>query len=365
MINLTFHQEAIPGSNAWKNQMLSLGTALADKNVRHILLSHGTFAGNDPLGINSLIGNIEIANDIQLFSSEAMKNFTKHAVDFLAKDLGNFTRDYINAFGSAIQNNINCEAFDWSGGNHHMARLIGAVELCNKLANISNDYGDDDRILLVGHSHAGQVFALLTTLLENTDKSVELIDIINQAPGLDTSGLNDKLNAIKKIKLDIVTFGAPIRYRWGNYGNYRLMSIINDRGNHVDIKGVINTRDGDYVQQWGTEGTDILQPSFSQLNKELDSILLNKGQFPAAELRSKFIAKLNDKQRKEPLDYNGNAITETFLIDYQDQDDDFLFDNILEFDGIPHCINTLFGHGVYTRKKAMLFNTEHIVNNFY
>ncbi len=132
---------------------------------------------------------------------------------------------------------------------------------------------------------------------------------------------------------------------------------------NVDIDGFLSTRDGDYVQQWGTEGTDLPQSGFSELNNELDRILLDKGQFSRSELKSEFISKLEDKRRKEPLDYNGNNITETFLVDYQDQDDRSPLERFLEFDGVPHCIKTLFGHGIYTRKKTMLFNTKHIVSN--
>jgi len=367
MITLTFDldPEEIPESPRWKCQMTQLGATMANNNVRRIFFAHGTFAGDDPLGINSLIGNLERARGIQLFKTETLRKFTKHAFDNLVKDSGNFTVDYINSFGAAIQNDICCKPFVWSSGNNHMARLIGAVKLCNNLAEVSKSYRGNDRILLIGHSHAGQVFALLTTLLENSEKAAELMTIINKSSDLDASIFDQNLTTIRKIKLDIVTFGTPIRYRWGKNENYRLISVINDRGNNVDIDGLLYTRDGDYIQQWGTEGTDLPQKNFSDLNKELDNILLNKGHFSPSELKDEFIRKLEDKNRKEPLDYDGSNVTETYLVNYQDQGDSSLFERFLEFNGVPHCIKTLFGHGIYTRKKTMLLNTKHIVNNLY
>ena len=81
--------------------------------------------------------------------------------------------------------------------------------------------------------------------------------------------------------------------------------------------------------------------------------------------KSEFIKKLKDNKRKEPLYYDDTTVTESFLVDYQDQNGKHTMKSFLKFGGIPHCIKTLFGHGIYTRKKTMLFNTDLVVSNLF
>ena len=59
---------------------------------------------------------------------------------------------------------IKVDRFDWSSGNDHLARAEAAVKLFNRLADLPIDLATE-RLLLWGHSHAGNVFALLTNLL--------------------------------------------------------------------------------------------------------------------------------------------------------------------------------------------------------
>ena len=124
----------------------------------------------------------------------------------------------------------------------------------------------NERILLIGHSHAGQLFALLTTFLE--EKEMDLMETnlkdskiwqLAEAVELDKDiiQLKENLKKIDKVYLDIVTFGTPPRYQWGTptrkgqETNYRLLNVINHRHETVSIFGLLNTREGDYVQQLG------------------------------------------------------------------------------------------------------------------
>jgi hypothetical protein len=363
VISLKFELKAIPESYEWKKQMAQLGEAMKDSMVRHVFFTHGTFAGHDPIGINRLLENIENTTGRQIFRTSILKKFTKDTINSLTKDLGNFTEDYKNSFHNAVVNNINCDLFIWSGENHHTARLVGAVELSQVLADTIRqfNYVINERIILIGHSHAGQIFALLTTLLENGDKANELCNLIDGILDFDVNTLKGNLAVIKNVCLDFVIFGTPVRYRWGKYQNCRLINIVNDRNNNVKIDGILRTRDGDYVQQWATEGTDVQSGSYSKTNERLDEILNNRGKISTSE----FVRKLKDNTRKNPLYYDDTKVTETFLVDYQDQDDKSPMEMLLEFDGIPHCVKTLFGHGIYTRKKTMMFNTDIIVKYFY
>ncbi len=319
MISLKFELKAIPESDEWEKQMAQLGEAMKCSKVRHVFFTHGTFAGNDPLGINRFIEKIVETTGKNIFRTEVLRKFTKDAINNLSKDLGNFTEDYKVTFCNAVRNGINCDLFVWSGENHHTARLIGAVELSQKLAETIKqfNYVVDDRIIFMGHSHAGQIFALLTTLLENGVKANELYDVIDGLSVLDVNILKKNLSVIKNISLDFVTFGTPVRYKWGKYTNFRLINIVNDRNNNVKIDGVLRTRDGDYVQQWATEGTDVNSASFSEFNEKLDDVMENRGKIS----KSEFVRKLNDNIRKYPLYYDNTKVHKTFLVDYQDQDD--------------------------------------------
>ncbi len=211
-----------------------------------------------------------------------------------------------------------------------------------------------DRLLLLGHSHAGQLFALLTTLLENGEIAEQLYKVIEQSSQLGTKAdLLRDLSTLKPIGLDMVTFGTPVRYAWGHYENYRLLAIVNHRS-PVDFTGLLTTRDGDYVQQWGAEGTDLPATFEFLLNDSLDTVL-DKGREP-----SLFIQGLANQERKNPHYADGTIRTETLKIDYKDN-----ADSILEFLDVAHCVKTLFGHGVYTENRAMLFNVQALVENLY
>ena len=365
MIRTAFSQlpDEEPGSSNWTEQMTEAGRQLAASRVRRVIFAHGTFAGDDPFGLNTFLGRLSAATGVQLFKVDQLKRLTKHVIDLLTKDSANFTEQYIQSFASVLPDSINCLPFVWSGANHHQARLAGTVRLCNLLAGLAETVQQGDRILLMGHSHAGQVFALLTTLLGRDDKAEELLAVVDHAKGMDAALLEEQLKMINGFHLDIVTFGTPVRYCWGRYEHFRLLSIVNDRGNNVDLSGLLTTRDGDYIQQWGIEGTDLFSERHHELNKMLDTVLRNRWHVGPAE----FLGRLEEKQRREPLFYDGSTVTETVLVDYQDQDSDdsTVLASLMDLDIIPHCISTLFGHGIYTRHRAMLFNTRLVLRFFY
>jgi len=158
------------------------------------------------------------------------------------------------------------------------------------------------------------------------------------------------LEIIKKINLDFVTFGTSIRYSWGKYDKSHLIAVVNHRFK-VRPSGILSTRDGDYVQQWGVEGTDI------KSNEEFDAVL-DKGQDI-----SLLKASVEREERRDPKYANGKVVSETFLVNYKDNASFPLF--FLNPFSVPHSVKTLFGHGVYTKKSTMLFNMNTIVNHWY
>jgi hypothetical protein len=206
---------------------------------------------------------------------------------------------------------------------------------------------------LIGHSHAGQILALLTVFLENGEKAKKLINVLLETNDFDEHQFTAHIAKISTVHLDIVTLGAPVRYRWGNYNKYQLLNIVNHRSDSK-IDGVLDTRDGDYVQQWGTDGKN-LKPASSLVDKnnKLDD-LLDKGVSSLPSTLTfvyKVLTKRAEAKRRQALKENGDVAGTSIFIDYKDNGMD--------------PAETLFGHGFYTRKESMLFNTSIIVESFY
>jgi len=352
MTTLTFDENEIFETDEWKQKMSANGGILKRNNVRLVLLVHGTFAGDDALGL------FELLAPVNKTLADSLRKKGKALIDGLSKDVGNYTTEYADALGNALD--IACELLIWSSGNYHIARLKGAVKLAQELAKkiTENKILANERILLLGHSHAGQLFALLTTFLANDEQARRLYDIMENHEDLreDIKKLIGYLEIIKTVNLDFVTFGTPVRYSWGEYEKSRLMAIVNHRSN-VRPSGLLSTRDGDYVQQWGVEGTDLSLPQEIIANDEFDAVL-DKGRDA-----SLLVASIEREERRDPKYASGNTVSETFLVNYKDNAPFPIY--LLNPLSIPHCVKTLFGHGVYTRKSTMLFNMNIIVKNWY
>ena len=355
MTHKQFYTNADINSPTWNEEMADAGQAVSQNGIRHIIFTHGTFAGDDPFGMNKMIDDAVSALPLPLRLPALFnrRKFTKKVANSLFRDVGNFTDDYIDIFANGVNNDLRCRPFIWSGRNNHIARLRAAVRLCNMLAK---NYNPDSKTLLIGHSHAGQVFALITQLLEQGKQATKLLDIIADipdSPELNIANFSQTLKTIADIELDIVTLGMPVRYHWGSKLNkatgkprYRLLCVINDRDNDVHLSGLLFSKDGDYVQQFGKDGTDlpVLNPQEHALNERLDQIL------PEVKNQEDPYA------RQHPLDHLENTVSETVLVDYKDDTHNQLW---------PNFISSAFGHGVYTKEEAMLFNLELIVSNFY
>ncbi len=331
-------------SEEWQRQMQRLGQDFSRAKVRSVYFVHGTFAGDDPVGIVTLIK--AIYPDLSPTVEDSLRDLLKKKSDTLLADSGNYLPEYISLFEKAIGGQIPCRAFNWSSANHHIARLQATVRLARSLAETIDQekINKEERILLVGHSHAGQLFALLTNFLANSEGVEELLQIA-QDSGENVDDMKENLSKLANVQLDIATFGTPPRYGWGK-GDYRLLNVINHRGPGYlggDILGLLNTEDGDYVQQWGIAGTDILASTSLErdLNKSLDKIL-----GPGRDR----LFWLNNVKVKMRVPHYGN----TLLVNYKDSSSFF-----------PNVLSTFFGHGTYTKYEALLFNTDLIVEELY
>jgi len=358
---IEFDQGPEISSNAWSQRMKANGDTLKQHKVRQLFLVHGTFVGDDPSGLINFLGNIDPDHKVPILPelNQGLKQGQKKLIDLIARDEGNFTNEYAQKLCSSLGNDI-CDVkdnFEWGSGDYHFARLDGALKLTQRIAEkiTEKQISKDDRVLLFGHSHAGQVFALLTTLMEDGEKGKQIKKTImtsKKVPEDRKKRFQGDLDTIKGVFLDFVTFGTPIRYQWGKNDKWRVLPVINHRSDST-ISGIPSVRDGDYVQQWGVEGTDLPSDTLAD-NKLLDSIL-DDGINPGA-----LIGNLNEKGRRQPKYWDGSLAHENILVDYHDNYQG-LFPKLLPI----YSIKKVFGHGVYTTEDAMFFNTNLIIKYLY
>ena len=298
----------------WQNMMAMISKRLKNHQIQKIIFLNGTFMGEDPFDVLKALPYLPIS----------LKKFIIRLSRFLRevifKDGAQFTRDYLETLQRALED-VQIISFPWSSTNHHLGRLEAAKRLLELLASF-----EDQRILLIAHSHGGQCLALLTQLLSGAMESDRPSD----------------LEKVKNKKLDLLTLGMPPRYRFHLGPNLKCLHLINHKtkyplGGH--LTGLFNTRDGDYIQQWGVDGSDNISPipEVNKINKSLQE-KLGPGMDPLVWKN------LIKKRARVPKDGH------SFLIDY---DDNGFF------------IHTLLGHAIYTRKKVILKNFKILVDFFY
>ena len=162
---------------------VDVGETLLRLRVRRVLLVHGTFVGNDPFGLADKLDELTesappllrpLVKTIALESwGRVQRGINQKLGDRVMGETGSFRDDYLADFRALLRTDeIPVERFDWSSGNDHFARAEAAIRLFNRLTDLMIDPASD-RLLLWGHSHASNVFALLTNLLANDRGAVE------------------------------------------------------------------------------------------------------------------------------------------------------------------------------------------------
>jgi len=342
--------------------MARVGTTLRAQRVGAVYLAHGTFVGPDALG-----ALVELAR-IYPSASSPVRRLIKRIMDKITGEVGNYTGRYARQLESAIrpsdQARIPVWRFHWSSENNHIGRADGAVRLIDELLALGLEPGQ--RVLLWGHSHAGNVFALATNLLAGNREAVEAFfhaaEIYYRWPVVGCVDIpvwdrvRDALLAdrppLADVPLDIVTFGTPIRYGWDSGGYARLLHFIHHRPADglpeyrapfpVKLENVLSAAGGDYVQQLGIAGTNIAPGLFAWRARLADQRLgrLLQANEPTGGVLERFKA--------------GAIVPEegtTLLVDY----------------GRPegNIAQHFAGHAVYTRTEWMLFHAEEVVRRFY
>ena len=350
------------GSDEFRHRMQRVGEAFRRAGVASVYLAHGTFVGSDALGVLTELARVFPS------ASNSVRRVIQRIVDKVAGDVGNYTLEYARCLEAAMHRpgepRIPVRLFHWSSENHHIGRADGAVRLIDELASL--DLQPSRRVLLWGHSHAGNVFALMTNLLGGDCQAVgrffdaariyyrwPLVGCVD-IPIWSRVGtlLAGQTRPLGDVSLDLVTFGTPIRYGWHSGGYSRLLHFIH----HRPAKGlpeyrapfppklddVMRAADGDYVQQLGIAGTNVMPSLLAWRAWMADSRLnrLLQGESPRRETLERFKA--------------GAIVPDegaSLLVDY----------------GLPEgtIAQHLAGHAVYTRKQWMLFHAEEVARRFY
>lgn len=353
---------AIVDSDEFRQRMRLVGERLRAAGVVAIYLIHGTFVGTDALGL---------IEDLSRFAPQAaapLRRLVKRTMDGLYREAGNYTEEYARLFESSLCGNsgssIPVRLFNWTSENHHLGRARAAVRLIDELSRLP--LSSDQRVMLWGHSHGGNVLALVSNLLVAESK---LRDEFFAAGRLYHGGAQGETSdaptwvrvhelldrgalPFSGENLDLVTFGTPIRYGWDTTGYSRLLHFIHHRPipeipdyrTHFPptVRHLLRASGGDYVQHVGIAGTNSLPHLLAWQTWRADrrfNRLLQSG-IRARTLRARL--RLGQRVPDEGT---------TLLVDYG-----------LQREPIARH---LAGHAVYTHSAWMLFHAEEVARRFY
>lgn len=350
------------GDSEFASRMRACGDALRAAGVGSIVLVHGTFVGDDPLGLWGEAGRYLPGVEPPL------RRFTKRVVDLVMRDIGNYSPAFARRMEAAINNDgsvpMPVRRFNWSSENHHVGRCEAALALIETLHQL--ELSDGARILIWGHSHGGNVAAIVSWLLSaQPDELDQLFDAALvqfrstlfrriDRPLWERVGalLRQHPRPLAGHPLDFVTLGMPLRHRFTLTGEARLINFVHHRPRagfpEWRARGLFNpfrmltAADGDSVQHLGIAGTNFPPPwpPWRALRADWRLNRLLQGDVGIARLWSRLRAgqRVADDGR-------------TLLVDYGRQG--------------PNFIAHLLGHGVYTRSKWMLWHLEEIVRRWY
>lgn len=394
---------APPDSIAWKDAMAAHGKALATARVRAVLFLHGSLLGTDPFGMQRLdeVGGLKRGYSRGIPGLEALlalmregsngipapaggltppladDEATKKALDDQAADAGNFSAQAVTLFRQAINRDaktpIRCERLLWSSEHHHLGRARTAVQVLQRLIVMCRErkLSVGDHVLVLAHGQAGLLLALLSNLLAPGSSSGRrtFFHILKEYAKL-SSGEVGELDELERLipmgptgealngaQLDIVTFGAAVRYGWDPSGVGKLLHVVNHRPMRPDGKRWLAKMElpqitmemplvwgGDYIQQLAVAGSDAMPkgPETQAANKALWELL---------EPWDGFERWLECARKCVRCQTDGLCL----LVDYKDA--------AANAAGNPK--DHLYGHAAYTRTNALLFNTTEIVKALY
>jgi hypothetical protein len=388
-----------PDSPTWAEAMANCGTSLSQAGVASVVFLHGSIHGTDLFGMQRLdeVGGLkrgysrgvsgvdallaamrEETNGIPLLPGGLRPPLfnddeTKHLLDEQIGDAGNFTDASVESFRKAINTNltqpISCRRLLWSSEHHHLGRALAAVSLLDELHKLctQQNLGKGHRILVQAHGQAGLVLALASNLLcpSPITGRPKLLSILsdyaeqtNQPEVATTVRQLESLLAtaplLNGVALDMVTLGTPVRYGWDVSGIGKLLHVVNHRNLRTDGKTWLAKMElpqitmempiawgGDYAQELAVAGSDAMPTTES-------AKAANKLVWEMVEPYDGFERWLECARRAVRFPSEGRCL----LVDYKDST------------GSTNPRDHYYGHAVYTRCHAMLFNLTQIVRTF-
>jgi len=362
-------------------QQLDFGHLHTQFGVRKVLLVHGTFAGTDPFGINAMMraGAEQLPVGARLAVDpviDRLSDQTKRLTDTITADIANYSDGYRQRFQTLVGDDPEVSRLEptWSSENNHVARAGLAVRLLNELLQLHAEGFDpaNERVLLWGHSHAGNGFAILSNLLANDRDSVDaFFTAAGDSLGEEGETAQQALAAAPTPHpmaqaVIVVTFGTPVRYGWDTDGLRSLVHIIHHRPiqDHEDpaaiipavtfgcegnsfadnftaatsgVAGVLKAKHGDWVQAFAVAGTDIV-PALKRTDNALLGAFLERGLLDVTppKLRDRLKVACARWKTRTRLHTDGRNL----LIDYQSS-------NMTRFGPSRQAV---LGHGIYTLK---------------
>jgi hypothetical protein len=396
--------ELMPGaraeSPAWFDAMAQCGMKLSEAGVRAVVFLYGSIHGTDVFGVQRLdeVGGLKRGYSRGVSGLDALLSLmregdngipalphnikpplsndesTRKLLDEQLGDAGNFTESYVALAHTALNKHvvrpIACTRFLWPSEHHHLGRADAAVRLLDSLRGLceSRKFGKGDRILVQAHGQAGLVLALASNLLcsspitgrpkllgilaayaghTNQPELAAAVARIEQPLG-DGSLLNGAI-------LDVVTLGTPVRYGWDPSGIGQLLHIVNHRNLRTDGKTWLAKMElphitmempmawgGDYIQELAVAGSDALPATDA-------AKAANKAVWEMVEPYDGFERWLECARRAVRFPSEGRCL----LADYKD------------CTGSHNVRDHYYGHAVYTRLDAALFNITEIVRCLY
>jgi hypothetical protein len=384
---------APPDSAAWLDAMGRLGARLGAAGVRIVVFLHGSLPASDLFGAQRLdeVGGLKRGYSRGIPGMEALlalmrqetngvpallhgktppfadDETTRTALDEQVRDAGNFTRAYVDTFQKAVNRQasqpIVCHRILWSSEHHHLGRALAARRLLEQLPALclQQKLGPGDRLLVQAHGHAGQLLALISNLLAPVESSgrrtfLQILSAYGTSEARELEGRIEAGRVLNGAALDVVTFGAAVRYGWDPSGVGRLLHVVNHRPMRADGKRWLAKTElpqitmempiawgGDYVQQLAVAGSDAATPA-SPAGQSA-----NKALWELLEPYDGFERWLECARKSVRCPADGQCL----LVDYQDST------------GSTNALDHFYGHAAYSRLSHLLFNTTEIVQALY
>lgn len=389
-----------PDSPEWGEALAQSGMSLSQAGVASVVFLHGSIHGTDVFGMQRLdeagglkrgysrgVSGLDALLAMMREESNGIPQLpggikppladdgaTKTLLDEQIGDAGNFTDEYVESFRKSINKHLTqpipCIRLLWSSEHHHLGRALAALSLLGELHQLCKhqNLGKGHRVLIQAHGQAGLILALISNLLcpspiTGRRKFLEILttyaDQTNQAQLTATIEQLEPLLAagsfLNGVSLDIVTFGTPVRYGWDLSGIGKLLHVVNHRNLRTDGKSWLAKMElpqitmempiawgGDYLQELAVAGSDAVPVAES-------AKAANKRIWEMVEPYDGFERWLECARRAVRFPSEGRCL----LVDYKDSM------------GSTNPREHYYGHAVYTRRHALLFNTTQIVRAFY